>query len=197
MINAIGAFLQDAVADPVFLVASLVAGGSAILMVTRRNPVYAALWLMQCFLAVAVIFLKLQAPFLAAVHVLVYTGAILVLFLFVIMLLNLTPKELGEEHSAPAKALALGVCAALFLLLAGSFLKGARAEGDDFPPPAAAEVQVGKEKMRIPAEDWGGVKHVGAELFSPRFVVPFEVVSVLIVVAILGAVVLAKRSPPQ
>ena len=194
MMNSLGAFLQDAVTDPVFLVASLVAAGAAVLMVTRSNPVYAALWLMQCFLAVAVIFLKLQAPFLAAVHVLVYTGAILVLFLFVIMLLNLTPKELGEEHSRPAKALALGVCAVLFLVLAGSFLKGGGPDGDPFPPAAAADVQVGDETVRIPAEDWGGVKHVGAELFH-RFVVPFEVVSVLIVVAILGAVVLAKRSP--
>jgi NADH-quinone oxidoreductase subunit J len=192
MMNAIGAFLQDALTDPVFAAASLVAGGSAVLMVTRRNPVYAALWLMQCFLAVAVIFLKLHAPFLAAVHVLVYTGAILVLFLFVIMLLNLAPKELGEEHSGPAKALALGVCAVLFLILAVTFLKAGGPDGNPLPAPVAADVQVGNEKVRIPAEDWGGVKHVGAELFH-RFVVPFEIVSVLIVVAILGSVVLAKR----
>jgi len=189
--DALGAVVRDAAGDPVFLVGALVAAGSAVLMVTRRHPVYAALWLMQCFLAVAVIFLKLHAPFLAAIHVLVYTGAILVLFLFVIMLLNLTPKELGEEHSGAAKLLGLGVCGILFLLLAAAFLKGAP-DGAPFRNLEAVTVDVGKTEIKIPAEDWGGVRHVGAKLFD-TFIVPFEIVSVLIVVAILGAVVLAKR----
>ncbi len=189
--DALRAVARDVAGDPVFLVAALVAAGAAVVMVTRRHPVYAALWLMQCFLAVAVIFLKLHAPFLAAVHVLVYTGAILVLFLFVIMLLNLTPKELGEEHSRPAKLLALAVCGLLFLLLAAAFLKGAP-DGAPFQELKATQVDAGKERLSIPPEDWGGVRHVGGELFS-TFVVPFEIVSVLIVVAILGSVVLAKR----
>jgi NADH-quinone oxidoreductase subunit J len=189
--DSIRAVVRDAAGDPVFLLGAIVAATGAVLMVTRRNPVYAALWLMQTFIAIAVIFLKLHAPFLAAVHVLVYTGAILVLFLFVIMLLNLTQRELGREHSVPAKALALGVCGVLFLLLAAAFLKG--------PPDAApfkeletVQVEVGDRRAGIPADEWGGVRHVGAELFR-TYVVPFEIVSVLIVVAILGAVVLAKR----
>jgi NADH-quinone oxidoreductase subunit J len=189
--DAIGSVVRDAAEDPVFLLAALVAAGSAVMMVTRRNPVYGALWLMQCFLSIAVLFLKLDAPFLAAVHVLVYTGAILVLFLFVIMLLNLQPRELGLEHSRPAKGLALAVCGLLFLLLGVSMLKGAPLDG----PPAPlqkVEASVGEATLTIPAEEWGGVRHVGAELFE-RFKVPFEIVSVLIVVAILGAVVLAKR----
>jgi len=189
--DALRAVVRDAAGDPVFLVGALVAAGAAVVMVTRRHPVYAALWLMQCFLAVAVIFLKLQAPFLAAVHVLVYTGAILVLFLFVIMLLNLAPKELGEEHSRPAKLLGLGVCGVLFLFLAAAFLKGAP-DGAPFRDLEPAQVEVGKTELKIAPGDWGGVRHVGAELFN-TFVVPFEIVSVLIVVAILGAVVLAKR----
>lgn len=189
--DALRAVVRDVAGDPVFLMAALVAAGAAVVMVTRRHPVYAALWLMQCFLAVAVIFLKLHAPFLAAVHVLVYTGAILVLFLFVIMLLNLAPKELGEEHSRPAKALGLVVCGALFLLLAAAFLKGAP-DGAPFRDLEAVTVEVGKSRLDIAPGDWGGVRHVGSELFK-TFVVPFEIVSVLIVVAILGAVVLAKR----
>ena len=189
--DAFRAVVRDVAGDPVFLVCALVSAGAAVTMVTRRNPVYAALWLMQCFLAVAVIFLKLHAPFLAAVHVLVYTGAILVLFLFVIMLLNLQPRELGEEHSRPAKALALGVCGALFLLLTTAFLKGGP-EGAPFRDLQAVTVKAGSTDLRIAPEDWGGVRHVGGELFE-NFVVPFEIVSVLIVVAILGAVVLAKR----
>ena len=189
--EALKAVASDVAGDPVFLVAALVAAGGAVLMVTRKNPVYAALWLMQCFLAVAVIFLKLHAPFLAAVHVLVYTGAILVLFLFVIMLLNLTPREQGVEHSKAAKLLALAVCGCLFLLLGAAFLKGAPSR-TSLPDLHAARVDLAGKGMTVSPEDWGGVRHVGAELFGP-FVVPFEIVSVLIVVAILGAVVLAKR----
>ena len=189
--DTIGSVVRDVGEDPVFLLAALVAVVSAVVMVTRRNPVYAALWLMLCFLSVAVIFLKLDASFLAAIHVLVYTGAILILFLFVIMLLNLQPGELGAEHSRPAKGLAFTVCGVLFLLLAVSFLKGTPRDGP-YPALTAVEVAVGEKSVAISAEDWGGVRHVGSELFS-RFKVPFEIVSVLIVVAILGAVVLAKR----
>ena len=189
--DGIRAVAGDIAGDPVFLATALVAGGCAILMVTRRSPVYAALWLMQCFLAVAVVFLMLHAPFLAAVHVLVYTGAILVLFLFVIMLLNLTPKEQGTEHSRPAKILAGAVCGALFLLLGAAFLDGSR-DAAPFPPLQETRVDVEGKTMTISPDDWGGVRHVGADLCG-TFVVPFEVVSVLIVVAILGAVVLAKR----
>lgn len=191
MADALKAVAADVLADPVFAVCALVAVGAAVLMVTRRNPVYGALWLMQCFLAVAVIFLKLHAPFLAAIHVLVYTGAILVLFLFVIMLLNLQPRELGEEHSRPAKGLAIGVCAALLLLLAACFLKGAP-DGAPFRDIRPVTVGAGDTRIPVSADSWGGVEHVGAELFD-RFIVPFEIVSILIVVAIFGAVVLAKR----
>ncbi|MFN3486489.1 MAG: NADH-quinone oxidoreductase subunit J, partial [Planctomycetota bacterium] len=88
------------------------------LTVTRRNPVYSAVWMLVCFLALAVVYLTLEAPFLAALHVIVYTGAILVLFLFVIMLLNLSPEELGREMPPPARAAAAVLAAALFAALA-------------------------------------------------------------------------------
>jgi len=189
--DSLRAVVRDAAGDPVFLLAAIAAVGAGIVVVTRRHPVYAALWLMVCFLAVAVTFLKLHASFLAAIHVLVYTGAILVLFLFVIMLLNLTPRELGEEHSRPAKILAGVVCGALFLFLAAGFFKSS-ADGAPFKDLETVQVTAGKQTIRIAADDWGGVSHVGAELFK-NFIVPFEIVSVLIVVAILGAVVLAKR----
>ena len=177
--------------DPVFAVAAAVTVGGGLLVVTQRNPIYCAISMLASFLGLAVIYLRLAAPFLAAIHVLVYTGAILVLFLFVIMLLNLTPKEIGEEHSRPAKILAGVVCGALFLFLAAGFFKSS-ADGAPFKDLEAVQVTVGKQEMRISADDWGGVRHVGAELFK-NFIVPFEIVSVLIVVAILGAVVLAKR----
>jgi hypothetical protein len=84
--------------DPVFALAAAVTVGAGLLVVIQRNPIYSAISMLACFLGLAVIYLRLEAPFLAAIHVLVYTGAILVLFLFVIMLLNLKPEELGVEY---------------------------------------------------------------------------------------------------
>lgn len=190
LLDGLKAVLKDAAGDPLFVAASAVAVVSALAMVLRRNPVYSALWLMVCFLSVAVIFLDLGATFLAAIHVIVYTGAILVLFLFVIMLLNLQPHELGTEHPRGVKVL-LGICAAgLAGLLAVAFLK--TEPPLEMPALRAVEVHGPTGHVPIEATQWGGVEHVGHELFG-RFVAPFEIVSVLIVVAIIGAVVLAKR----
>lgn len=162
--------------DLVFAVSAGVGIGSALLVVTRRNPVYSAVWLLVCFLSFAVVFLRLAAPFLAAMHVLVYTGAILVLFLFVIMLLNLKEEELGAEYSPLAKGVCALLCAALFAAIALPLVKDASLDAE--PPP-------------VPA-DFGGVESVGMPLFR-EYAFPFELVSVLIIVAMLGAVVLAKK----
>ncbi len=161
--------------DPVFLICAAVSGLAALLVVSNRNPVYSALSLMVCFLAFAVIFLRLGAPFLAAMHVLVYTGAILVLFLFVIMLLSLKSEEMGREYPRWLK----GVLALLCVLLFG-----------------AIAIPISKTDLvtrRLP-EGFGSVETVGSALFTD-FALPFELVSVLIIVAILGSVVLAKRNP--
>ena len=94
--------VKDATSDPVFYLAGGVAVLAGVGVVTRRNPVYCAIFMLVAFLSLAVVYLLLSASFLAAMHVLVYTGAILVLFLFVIMLLNLKPDELGQEYPLPA-----------------------------------------------------------------------------------------------
>jgi hypothetical protein len=89
--------------DWFFLLTSLFTIAAGMLSVTRRNPVYAALWLMASFAGMAGLFFRLDARFLAAIQVLVYAGAIMVLFLFVIMLLALRPEELGKEPAGPAR----------------------------------------------------------------------------------------------
>ena len=167
-------------ADLIFGVCAAVSLASALLVVTRRNPIYSALWLMVCFVAFAVVFLRLDASFLAAMHVLVYTGAILVLFLFVIMLLNLKPEELGEEHPLRHKLGAAVLCAGLFGVIALS-LWADKPLRDPIQPldPSVAET-------------YGGVHAVGRVIFE-KFVLQFELVSVLIIVAILGGVLLAKK----
>jgi NADH-quinone oxidoreductase subunit J len=162
--------------DPIFTLAAFVGVTSALFMVTRRNPVYSAVWLLIAFLSFAGIYLHLSAPFLAAIHVLVYTGAVLVLFLFVIMLLNLKDDELGEEYPASVRAVAAVGCFTLFALIAVPVWK---ASNPTFP-------------ALTDAAGFGSVENVGWLLFT-KYGLPFELVSVLIVVAMFGAMVLAKK----
>ncbi len=190
--------IRDVLGDPVFCVCALVSVAGALAVVTRRNPVYSALGLLTAFTSFAVIFVRLDASFLAAMHVLVYTGAILVLFLFVIMLLNLSDRELGAEHPAVIKAV-VGAGAAV---LAGVLVLALWKEPSLREPvkPLASQRLIdahGKVVAEVSAQDWGGVSHVGETLFT-QWVFPFELVSALIIVAIIGAVVLSKKKlPPE
>lgn len=149
---------------------------SALLAVTRRNPVHGVLWVLSLFLHVAGIFLFLRADFLAAVQVIVYAGAILVLYLFVVMLLNLRGEECGRvfEGHGPA-ALAAG---AGFVVLVGLILErtdlGAAVGG------AAA------------SQGPGPMKAMGLALYR-GYALPFEIASLVLLVAIIGAMVLAKK----
>lgn len=162
--------------DPVFAITAALALVSSLMMVTRRNPVYSAVWLLVTFLCVAIQFLTLSAPFLAAIHVLVYTGAILVLFVFVIMLLNLRDSELGEEYPLSMRLGVAAMSASLFGMLAYVIV------GDPH-----LWVKLGD----VPA-DFGSVERVGQLLFQ-HYGLQFELVSMLIIVAMFGAMVLAKK----
>ena len=162
--------------SPIFLVASAITLVSALMCVTRRNPVYSAVWLLVCFLSFALHYLALSAPFLATVHVVVYTGAILVLFLFVIMLLNLREEELGDEYPLSRQLGVAGLCTALFGTLAWPLLSD---------PALRAFATV--------PEGYGSVESVGDVLFR-QYGLAFELVSLLIVVAMFGAMILAKKT---
>jgi NADH-quinone oxidoreductase subunit J len=168
--------------NPVFWLAGTVALGSSFMMVTRRNPVYAAVWLLGTFLSIAVMFLTLHAVFLAFIHVLVYTGAILVLFLFVIMLLNLKNDEFGEEHPPMVRWSVGGMCSAFFVVLAWAIVQ---------EPALWQAAPVSGEVL----DGLGSVEGVGEVLFR-RYGLHFELVSVLIIVAMFGAMVLAKKRIP-
>jgi NADH-quinone oxidoreductase subunit J len=160
--------------DPVFLAAGLMTVGAGALVVSLRNPIHSAISMLVAFLGLAVIYLKLGAPFLAAMHVLVYTGAILVLFLFVIMMLNLKPDELGVEYPLKIRLVIAGLCGGLFALIA--------------LPLAQDHRELPKQ---MPAA-YGTVETVGTALFSD-YALAFELISVLIMVAVFAAVLLAKR----
>lgn len=161
----------------VFYAASALALVSSLMMVTRRNPIYSAVWLLVAFVCVAVLFLTLSAPFLAAIHVLVYTGAILVLFLFVIMLLNLRDEELGDEYPLAVRILVAGLSAVTFLVLV---------------VPISRDPSLLEPITSLSPSD-GSVEAVGRVLFN-QYGLQFELVSVLIIVAMLGAMVLAKKT---
>ena len=160
--------------DPVFAIAGTITVGAGLLVVTQRNPIYSAISMLACFLGLAVLYLKLEAPFLAAIHVLVYTGAILVLFLFVIMLLNLKPDELGVEYPLKTRGVLAAMCAALFGLIALPLWQDQRTFPKELP------------------KEFGSVETVGLSLFN-QYALPFELISVLIMVAVFGGVLLAKR----
>ena len=171
---------MDAIAFYVSGIVSLIA---SLLVVTRRNPVHGAVFLVLFFATVSLDFLILHAPFLAVIQVLVYAGAIMVLYLFVIMLLSLKPEELKEEVKAGRRVLAGAFSGGLFLLLAYAIRESPRVAS-----PAAAD-------LTAPVAGAAGVgttDAIGLELFQSQ-VLPFELVSVLILLAIIGAIHLTRK----
>jgi NADH-quinone oxidoreductase subunit J len=154
---------------------------SALLAVTRKNPVHSMLWVLALFLHIAGIFLLLDAEFLAAVQIIVYAGAILVFYLFVVMLLDL-PDEEGHPRfgSHWPFAAAVGVCFAVVVWLA----QAARRDAEGFVVETAQ------------AQAMGGLSSIGDALFGP-FAFPFELVSLVLLAAIVGAVVLARKRKLQ
>lgn len=164
----------------VFSYMAAVSVGSALLAVTRRNPVHSMLWVLVLFLHVAGIFVLLDAEFLAAVQVIVYAGAVLVFYLFVQMLLDV-PGEAARPRFGrhwPLAAAAALACAALSWLARLERYAAA-------PEPARAAGD--------PAQ--GSLAQVGRALFGP-FALPFEIASLLLLAAIVGAVVLSRRRAP-
>ena len=150
---------------------------SALACITRRSPVASALWLVVTLFSLAALFVVLDAQFIAVLQVLVYAGAIMVLFLFVIMLLNL-----GRAGPTDLKGpLGLGIGVLLAGLLLVQLLTLRRAAGG----PAG-----GGPALVAPGQ--GMIASVARPLFTV-YLVPFEITSILLLAAIVGAVVLAKR----
>ena len=167
--------------DTVFWIFGVIAMGSALLCITRKNPIASALWLVVTLFALAALFVLLDAQFIAVLQVLVYAGAIMVLFLFVIMLLNL-----GRPGPSDIKGpLGLGVAvllAAALLFLLQPLTQTTLRSAITLPPGSVPALQ----------QQQGIVGAVAIPLFD-AYLIPFEIASVLLLAAIVGAVVLAKR----
>ena len=167
----------------VFAVSAAVILAGAVGVVWSRNPVHSALSLVMTLFGVAVLFVAQNAHFLAAVQVIVYAGAIVVLFLFVIMLLGVDQEERVEAESLRGQrpaAMALGVVGLMevLFLARGQWATGATATAGAASGPGA------------------NVEKLARSIFT-RYLLAFEVTSVLLVIAVVGAVVLARRPPRQ
>jgi len=143
-------------------------------MVLQDNPVRAALNLVAVLFCVAILFLELHASFIAAIQIIVYAGAIMVLFIFVIMLLNLGTPEPMKNVLKPQSSLATGAGIMLVIVI------------------AMAIVAIPASSALLPRQVTGAFD-VGLAMFSPTWLFPFEAISILLLIAVVGAVILAKR----
>lgn len=185
-----------------FLLVGAVAVASAMLVVMMRNPVHSALFLLVTFLSVAVLFVMQGAEFVGAVQVLVYAGGIMVLFLFVVMLINVRALP-REKMLSPVAIGAVPVGVLIFIIL------GAIAGRGSFAAPINEPANLRSTKVEtmeqvtladgstvdrkvIRMEEVGNSEAVGMALYQ-QYLVPFEVVSLFLLVAMIGAIVIGKR----
>ncbi|WP_395375527.1 NADH-quinone oxidoreductase subunit J [Marinicella sp. W31] len=164
-----------------FYVFASVSIGAAIAVVSARNTVYSALFLVLCFFSTAALWLLIEAEFLAITLVLVYVGAVMVLFLFVVMMLDIKKPKAAQFKQTYTKA-ALLVAAAMLVQLV--MLLGYRAQGD---LPASELVRQGAE--------YSNVTELAMSLFI-TYVYPFEIAAVILLVAIIAAILLTLRKRP-
>jgi NADH-quinone oxidoreductase subunit J len=160
-----------------FYLVALVAVLSGVLVISCKSPINSAISLVMTFFCLAVFYVMLHSPFVAAIQIMVYAGAIIVLIIFVIMLLNLGT----AVQSRTSHCIAWGsVVGALMMLLAMTFIKGGETTTVQGEITKEVVAQVGHTEL------------IGQALFT-NFVLPFEIASILLLVAIVGAVVLTKR----
>ena len=154
---------------------SVVAIFSALMVITSKNPVYSVLWLIVTFFSISGHYILLNAQFLAIVNIIIYAGAIMVLFLFVIMLMNLN-KETEPQKNRWLK-MAGAVAGGCLLLVLVAALK---------------DTDIKQQQALVNEGSIGLIKNLGKELFT-TYVVPFEISSVLFLSAMVGAVVIGKK----
>jgi NADH-quinone oxidoreductase subunit J len=159
----------------IFWLLTAMALGSAIMVISSKNPVHSVLWLIVAFFAISGHYILLNAQFLAIVNLIVYAGAIMVLFLFVVMMMNLNADAEPQKNKILRFAgLISGGC--LFLVMIAALVRSGQAT----------------EMVQTTGGDQGLIKNLGKALFSD-YVVPFEISSVLFLSAMVGAVVIGKK----
>ena len=161
-----------------FILFASICAISAVLMITRPNPVISALFLVLNFASLAGLYLILNAQFIAVAQVIVYAGAIMVFFLFVIMLLNPDREKRFLEHKPKLKIFAIAVVALILIQLVYMIFLGR--PSDSITPEVAESINAGT------------IEKIGREMFT-KYVLPFEAAGYLLLAATIGALVLAKK----
>ena len=159
--------------------------GGALFVVTRRNLIAAVMGMVGSFLGISAVYMMLYAHFLSVVQMLVYAGAIMVLFVFVIMILN-RPED---EPVAPSRRIGAVVAGVAILYLVGRLIFMLIKVQP--PNPAKAAAAPAPVNLRGEIVDWGSTKAVGADLFGPGLF-PFEAISITLLVAVVGAIAIAR-----
>jgi len=159
-----------------FIVVALMTVGAALMVITQRSPINSVLYIVLAFFSLAILYVMLGAQLVAAFQVIVYAGAIMVLFIFVVMMLNLSKAQDWERIGAIRRWLGFAAAAGVFLIVVTA-LRGSLGYNAALDP------------------NMGSVESVGNALFG-RYMLPFEVASVLLLVAIVGVVSLVKREEP-
>lgn len=162
----------------IFLFLSFVAIFCGLMTVLSKNPIHSVIYLIGCFFAIAGHYLLLNAQFLAIVHIIVYAGAIMVLFLFTLMLMNLN--EETEQHKPAIARIGAVIAAGLLMLVLVAVLKRA----DSLPPAIEQNLEIGT------------IQNLGKVLLD-EYLFPFEFASILFLSAMIGAVLLAKKDKVQ
>lgn len=162
----------------IFYILSAITLGTAFLAIYSRNPIHSAIWLVLCFFSIAGHYLLLNAQFLALVHIIVYSGAIMILFLFTVMLMNLNKKD--EVHKPRVTRV---VAVVLFALMLGSLVL------------IFSQNETMATRYSHEGGDYQSIKVLGQVLLDENngFMVPFEFASVLLLVGMIGAVLLSKK----
>jgi NADH-quinone oxidoreductase subunit J len=162
----------------IFCILSAITLATAFLTVFSKNPIHSAIYLVLCFLSVAGHYLLFNAQFLAVVHIIVYSGAIMILFLFTVMLMNLNKED--EVHKPRVTRLAAGIIFIVTcLVLLAIFINTKPIVGYDYSD-----------------QDYQSIKVLGKVLLND-YMVPFEFASVLLLVGMIGAVLLSKREKTE
>lgn len=170
----------------IFFILAIIAVGAAVMVVTSKSPISSALFLVLVMCSLAGFFVLMNALFLAALQVIVYAGAIMVLFLFVIMLLDLRHDEYGRDSHSMQKY--FGFALAAVLLVQGVILIGWAMKDYNLTGPVAQIEGAPSDTL----QDYSSANHVARTLFL-KYAYPFEVTSILLLSAIIGAVVIARR----
>lgn len=159
----------------IFYILSAITLATAFLTILSKNPIHSAIYLVLCFFSIAGHYLMFNAQFLAIVHVIVYSGAIMILMLFTIMLMNLNKEDEKNKSLLTRIAAAVSFCLVAFVLLA-TFIKA---------QPVITE-------YKVSGQDYQSIKVLGQVLLN-EYMVPFEFASVLLLVSMIGAVLLSKK----